>query len=216
MNQTTITALFGGTFDPIHRGHLQAATALATELGLKSIHLLPNNIPPHKPQPQATALQRLEMLALATKNLSLFTIDSRELARPTPSYTIDTLIEWRAEQNPTNTLAFIIGEDSLYTLHNWYRWQELLNYCHLIVCRRLHKANIHYQESLKFWLEQYTTQDVTLIRSKSAGYIYFAQTPIANVSSTDIRNRLAKGKNCASMLPKQVYNYIQEHNLYRK
>jgi nicotinate-nucleotide adenylyltransferase len=215
MSQSTITALFGGTFDPIHRGHLQVATALATEVGLDSIHLLPNNIPPHKPQPQATTLQRLEMLTLATQSLALFKIDTRELTRTTSSYTIDTLIEWRAEQNQTNTLVFIIGEDALYTLNKWHRWQEILNYCHLLICRRSLTSNIHCPESVKFWLQQHITENIAYIRSKPSGYIYLSNTPITDCSSTEIRSKLAKGKNCATLVPESVWHYIQQNKLYR-
>jgi nicotinate-nucleotide adenylyltransferase len=215
MNQSKITALFGGTFDPIHCGHLQVATALATEVGLDSIQLLPNNIPPHKPQPRATALQRLEMLKLAIQHLPLFSIDTRELARTTSSYTIDTLIEWRAEKKQTNTLVFIIGEDALYTLNKWHRWQEILNYCHLLICRRSSPSNIPYPESVKWWLQQHITDDITHIHAKPSGYIYLSNTPITDCSSTEIRSKIAQEKNCASLLPELVWQYIEQHNLYR-
>ncbi|MBI3310128.1 MAG: nicotinate-nucleotide adenylyltransferase [Serratia liquefaciens] len=129
-------ALFGGTFDPIHYGHLRPVEALAAEVGLNRVTLLPNHVPPHRPQPEANAQQRLKMVELAIAGNPLFAVDDRELHRTTPSYTIETLEAIRKERGAALPLAFIIGQDSLLTLHKWHRWQSLLDTCHLLVLAR--------------------------------------------------------------------------------
>jgi nicotinate-nucleotide adenylyltransferase len=132
----TLEALFGGTFDPIHFGHLKPVEVLAAQVGLKKVTLLPNNVPPHRPQPEASPSQRVEMVRLAIADLPLFDLDLREMQRDTPSFTLETLTELRAERGDDQPLAFIIGQDSLLTLHKWHRWEELLSLCHLLVCKR--------------------------------------------------------------------------------
>lgn len=132
----TLHALFGGTFDPIHYGHLKPVEALAQQVGLQHIILLPNNVPPHRPQPEANAQQRLKMVELAVAANPLFSVDSRELLRDAPSFTIETLESLRKERGAERPLAFIIGQDSLLSLHKWHRWESLLDVCHLLVCAR--------------------------------------------------------------------------------
>ena len=105
----SLQALFGGTFDPIHYGHLQTVEALARQVGLRQVTLLPNNVPPHRPQPEASAAQRVAMVELAIADRPLFNLDTRELARQTPSWTVETLEQLRAERGAAQPLAFIIG-----------------------------------------------------------------------------------------------------------
>ena len=102
--------MYGGTFDPVHYGHLKPVEILANLIGLQRVIIMPNNVPPHRPQPEATSEQRKAMLALAIADKPLFTLDERELRRDTPSWTSQTLREWRAEQGPMQPLAFIIGQ----------------------------------------------------------------------------------------------------------
>ena len=106
----SLQALYGGTFDPVHYGHLKPVEILANLIGLQRVTIMPNNVPPHRPQPEATSEQRKEMLALAIADKPLFRLDERELRRDTPSWTSQTLQEWRAEQGPDQPLAFIIGQ----------------------------------------------------------------------------------------------------------
>ncbi|MGL4984493.1 MAG: nicotinate-nucleotide adenylyltransferase, partial [Plesiomonas sp.] len=128
-----LIGLYGGTFDPIHRGHIEPVSALATEIGLTQVRLLPNNLPPHRPQPHANAQQRADMVALVCQQYPLFVPDLRELAHSNPSYTINTLEDIRQEIGTEQPLAFIIGQDSLLSLPTWHRWQALLGVAHLIV-----------------------------------------------------------------------------------
>ena len=117
MSDSSLLALYGGTFDPIHYGHLKSVEALARLVKLKSVTIMPNNVPPHRPQPEASSAQRKEMIELAIANHPLFTLDDRELTRTTPSWTVETLEQLRAELGPKQPLAFIIGQDSLLNLH---------------------------------------------------------------------------------------------------
>lgn len=211
----SLHALFGGTFDPIHYGHLKPVTALAHQAGLQHITLLPNHVPPHRPQPEANAQQRLDMVKLAIADNPLFSVDERELHRTTPSYTIDTLQELRQEYGQTIALAFIIGQDSLLTLHKWHRWQELINYCHLLVCARPGYAEQLDTPALQQWLKQHFTHDAQQLKQQTHGLIYLANTPLFNISATEIRQRHQQGLSCDELLPCAVQDYISQHKLYR-
>ncbi|MEQ4510737.1 MAG: nicotinate-nucleotide adenylyltransferase [Dickeya sp.] len=211
----TLTAYFGGTFDPIHYGHLRPVTALAQEIGLQRIILLPNNVPPHREQPEASASQRKTMAELAVQGNPLFWVDSRELQRATPSYTIDTLEALRAEKGTSTPLAFIIGQDSLLTLHHWHRWQEILDYCHLLVCARPGYRQQLDTDELEAWLTRHQTQDAAQLHRQCHGLIYLAHTPLLSISATEIRQRRQNGLDCHDLLPESVLKYIDTHGLYR-
>ncbi|WP_167353523.1 nicotinate-nucleotide adenylyltransferase [Kosakonia oryziphila] len=213
MNQ--LQALFGGTFDPVHYGHLKPVEALANQVGLSRVIIMPNNVPPHRPQPEATSQQRKTMLELAIADKPLFTLDERELRRDTPSYSALTLKEWREEQGPQRPLAFIIGQDSLLTFPSWHHYETILDNCHLIVCRRpgypLEMAQKEHQQ----WLDDHLTQHVEALHTQPAGKIYLAETPWFNISATLIRERLEHGENCDDLLPAAVLEYINAQGLYR-
>ncbi|QBH96869.1 nicotinate-nucleotide adenylyltransferase [Limnobaculum zhutongyuii] len=210
-----IHALFGGTFDPIHYGHLKPVEALAKEVGLNRITLLPNHVPPHRPQPEANTQQRLEMVKLAVAGNPLFSVDERELHRLAPSYTIDTLEEIRLEQREKIPLAFIIGQDSLLTLHYWHRWQSLLDYCHLLVCARPGYTDKLDTPELESWLEQHRTTNIDDLKQQANGLIYLAHTPLLDISATDIRRRKHNGISLDDLLPPTVQQYIEQQGLYR-
>ncbi|OTA18753.1 nicotinate-nicotinamide nucleotide adenylyltransferase [Xenorhabdus beddingii] len=210
-----IQALFGGTFDPIHYGHLRPVEALAQLVGLKQVILLPNHVPPHRPQPEATAQQRLEMVRLAVKDNPLFTVDTRELERKTPSYTVETLKSFRQEIGEQRPLAFIIGQDSLQTLHTWYKWEELLDICHLLVCSRPGYQNPLSNPEMQQWFEKHHVDTPFPLSQKPQGYIYLAATPLLNISATNIRQRHQQGLSCDDLLPPSIQNYIDSRGLYR-
>lgn len=115
VDMKSLQALFGGTFDPVHYGHLKPVEILANLIGLSRVIIMPNNVPPHRAQPEASGEQRKRMVELAIADKPLFSTDERELKRDTASYTAQTLKEWREEQGPNVPLAFIIGQDSLLT-----------------------------------------------------------------------------------------------------
>lgn len=212
-----LTALFGGTFDPIHYGHLRPAIALIKEIGLTQISLLPNHIPPHKPQPEATTEQRLAMLKLAIEDMPLFSIDTREISHDKlmrPSYTIHTLQKWRIENGNSEGLAFIMGQDSLLSLPTWNNWKTLLDYCHLIICRRPGYENKTDNTELQLWIDAHQTMNIEDLHNAPNGYIYFAHSPLENISATEIRKNINNQQSCRNLLPHKVWQYIHEQELY--
>lgn len=213
-DKNELMALFGGTFDPIHYGHLRPVERLAREIGLKKVILLPNNVPPHRPQPEATPAQRLKMAQLAVQGNALFSVDSRELQRNAPSYTIETLETLRKEHGTQRPLAFIIGQDSLLTLHKWHRWESLLDVCHLVVLARPGYARELETAELQRWYEAHKTEDAGQLRQRPHGLIYQADTPLLDISATEIRQRRHEGRDCSDLLPFSVERYIESQGLY--
>lgn len=213
MNQ--LQALFGGTFDPVHYGHLKPVEALANLIGLSRVIIMPNNVPPHRPQPEASALQRKTMIQRAIADKPLFTLDERELQRDTPSWSSQTLQAWREEQGPTRPLAFIIGQDSLLSFPTWHRYETILDNCHLLVCRRPGYPPQMADEAHQQWLEQHLTHRIDDLHALPAGKIFLAETPWLNISATLIRERLSHGEACDDLLPESVLDYIKQQGLYR-
>ncbi len=212
-----LSALFGGTFDHIHYGHIKPVVALAGLVGLQRVTLLPNNVPPHRPQPEASAQQRLTMarLAIADTGNPLFDIDDRELHRDNPSWTVETFETLRRERGATAPLGFIIGQDSLLTLPQWHRGLELLDICHLLVCARPGYGATMATPALQSWLEARLTRDVRQLHRRPAGLIYLAQTPLLDISASSIRERRHAGGRCDDMISPSVQRYIDEQGLYR-
>lgn len=209
-----LIGLYGGTFDPLHRGHLEPVQALAQALQLTHVRLMPNNVPPHRPQPVASAAQRAEMVRLVCAAHPLFVPDLRELQRSTPSYTIETLEDVRGELGPQQPLAFIIGQDSLLTLPSWFRWQELTDYAHLLVCARPGYARMPDDAVFQRWLRPRLTTDSNVLHHQPAGAVLLAETPELPISATVIRQRLQNGQPCDDWLPCEVATYIAQHGLY--
>lgn len=214
-NTTNTVALFGGTFDPVHYGHLKPLLALVKDFSLTKIHLMPNNQPPHKPAPQATATQRRDMLTLAIQYLPHFDIEESELNHHKPAYTIDTLIKWRNTHAQSCSLAFILGEDTLKTLDTWKHWQTLLSYCHLIVYPRPGLPDVAMSTALRNWVDVHLTHDKSLLHHKPHGHVFIANTPLYPISATLIRQRLSQGEPCDDLLPQSVLDYIKQHKLYQ-
>lgn len=207
----TPLGIFGGTFDPVHLGHLLPVTDAAREIGLHRVKLLPCHIPAHKATPTVSAAQRLAMVRLVCAKWPLFELDDRELRRDSPSYSVDTLNEYRREEG-NRPLVFFIGLDSLKNLNSWHRWQEILTLCHLVVCRR-GDCLASFNPDVSRLLEQHRTRDARHLKEKPAGLIYLADTRELAISSTELRESLARGE-ATDLLPEEVLAYIQLHGLY--
>lgn len=216
MAKTTsrLIALYGGTFDPIHYGHLKPVEALAKQVALQQITIMPNNVPPHRPQPQADSQQRKAMVQLAIAGNPLFKLDDRELQRKTPSYTVETLEQLRAEIGSEQPLAFIVGQDSLLSLHRWHRWETLLTLCHLLVCQRPGYSVSMGTAEEQQWLDAHQASSVEQLHTQPAGKIYLAQTPMYDISATAIRQRLEQHLPCDDLIPPAVAEFIRQHHLY--
>jgi nicotinate-nucleotide adenylyltransferase len=214
VDMTQLQAMYGGTFDPVHYGHLKPVEILANQIGLGKVIIVPNNVPPHRPQPEATSAQRWHMLELAIADKPLFVLDDRELQRQTPSWSAQTLQEWRREQGPKPSLSFIIGQDSLLTFPTWHNYASILDNVHLIVCRRPGYPLVMPRPEYQQWLDKHLTHDVEQLHRRPAGAIYLAETPWFDISATLIRQRLERGESCADMLPAAVLDYIHQQKLY--
>ncbi|NIF32783.1 nicotinate-nucleotide adenylyltransferase [Enterobacter sp. Cy-643] len=215
MPDSSLLALYGGTFDPIHYGHLKSVEALARLVKLKSVTIMPNNVPPHRPQPEASSVQRKEMIELAIADNPLFTLDDRELTRTTPSWTVETLEQLRAELGPEQPLAFIIGQDSLLSLHRWHRWETLLTLCHLLVAQRPGYPLTMETPTQQKWLAKNVTESVETLHQQPAGKVFLAPTPLYDISATTIRHRLESNQPCDDLLPPAVLAFILQQGLYR-
>ncbi|MGM0524902.1 MAG: nicotinate-nucleotide adenylyltransferase [Pseudomonadota bacterium] len=207
-----IRALFGGTFDPIHNGHLKAARALVEELHIGTLHLMPNAVPPHREQPGATGEQRLKMVQLACQPHFNLVAEDFELNSNEPSYTVKTLQHFQ-QKYPADTLLFIMGMDSLVSLDSWYQWQQLLNHSHLLVMPRPGYKMDNASASLRDYIAQHKTDKAAALENHQHGLIYIADTPLVDVSATQVRQQLAAG--CTDVpVPESVLNYIQQQQLY--
>jgi len=204
--------LFGGTFDPIHFGHLRAALEAREKLGLSSLRLLPAGDPPHRSDTVATPAQRLAMLDLATASCPGLQVDDRELRRAGPSYMVDTLAEVRDEAG-TAPVLLLIGQDAVNALDSWHRWRELFSLAHLVVMRR---PEAHFRctgELLQQIQQRRVTQPAELLKAP-AGRVLPLEVTQLDISSTLIRHLLAEQHSPQFLLPDPVLDYIRRQQLY--
>jgi len=209
---TKTIGILGGTFDPIHNGHIHIATELLKYLPLDIIKFIPVLIPVHRNQPIATTAQRLTMLNLAIKDTPKLEIDERELHRSTPSYTVDTLLSLR-EEFPESPLCLIVGMDAFIDLEKWHRWRKLLELAHIVVVNRDH-IDIPTQGNLPNIIQQHQTNNSNDLLVQPAGKLFFQTIPPIDVSATQIRERLANQKSIEDLCPIPVCEYIIQENIY--
>ncbi|ATC94091.1 nicotinate-nucleotide adenylyltransferase [Pseudoalteromonas tunicata] len=204
--------IFGGTFDPIHQGHLNIARQCCEQLNLTSLAFMPCAQPAHKKSPGISARDRANMVQLAIAPYPKFSLDERELNRVGPSYSLLSLQEIR-QTEPNRPIAFLIGMDSLNQLHLWHRWQEVTALCHLIVCQRPGQICAPAAEVTDY-LKQARCQEVNDLVQQKAGLCYFLSCPQIDISSSELRLSLKNAANFPALLPKTVANYIKTHQLY--
>jgi len=197
--------IYGGYFDPIHLGHLKTATTLKTELQLDHLFLLPCCEPVHKDGLKYPSNDRLKMLNLALEKFSTLEIDSREILRGGGSYMIDTLHELKQIYRD-EPVCLIIGMDSFLKIKTWKDWQEFFKLVHLVILQR-QGFNI-IDSSLDSF---HNTKEVNELKLESNGLLYFSNCPKINISSSDIRGRIAANQNLDDLLPKSVINYLRLH-----
>jgi len=204
--------ILGGTFDPVHFGHLRPAMDVQQALGIACVHLLPCRVPPHRPQPLASAEQRLAWLQLAVADEPALEIDERELHREGPSYMVDTLETLRAEQGGS-PVCLVLGMDALLGLEGWHRWQDILALCHLVVMQR--PGNVWPQQGpLAKRLKNARVTDAGALRLQAAGCVIGVPVTQLAISSTQIRDLLAAGKSPRYLLPDAVLDRIREEKWY--
>ena len=204
--------ILGGTFDPVHFGHLRSALDIAYDLNLAKVQLMPNSTPPHKSQAQASDQQRLAMLNLATSKCDKLGVDSRELISGGLSYSVLALEQLRQEY-PDTPLCFLMGMDSLLSLTSWHRWQELLTLCHIVVSQRPGWPVPQTGITAKL-IEQHRCDDISQLSSQLAGKIVIYQAHPLAISSSQIRTQIKQHKSIEFLLPESVDQYIKQHKLY--
>lgn len=207
--------VFGGTFDPIHFGHLRLAEEMAEELGLRQVRFIPAGQPPHREAPHVAATHRLEMVRRAICGNPRFSVDAREVENPRPSYTVDTLKALRTELDETQPLWLLLGADAFLGLPSWHNWRQLFELANIVVAERpgaslLESAAM--PESLKNELSERQMSEGSA--GGRAGSVLLRQmTPLA-ISATAIRDTLARRGSVRYLLPDAVHDYIYEHQLY--
>ena len=221
----TVKAILGGTFNPPHKGHIEAALSAADELGVHEVHLMPCKLAPHKAV-GVSETHRVRMIELCAQTNDRLIPELIELTLPSPSYTVKTL---RAlKENSDDTICFFIGADSLYNLDKWYEWEHLLDYCHLVVMRR-DDEKFSPPPAIQAWLDCHVANDKSVIHAKPAGHVVLTNTPLFSVSSTEIRDVLASAATSEKSgtpnssnadlsnlwLEESVLDYINEHQLYK-
>ena len=210
--------ILGGTFDPIHFGHLRLAQELAESIHIAEVRIIPAGTPPHRAAPQVTAQQRLEMVRLAAAGNPLFTVDDREVARSGPGYTVDTLTELRREAGATRPLCVLLGADAFLDLATWHRWRELFGLAHLVVAHRPGFPPESWPERMPQPLareyEARLMHQPFAVHLSPAGGIATQAIAALDISGSMIRDSLARRVSPRYLLPDPVLDYIRSHNLY--
>jgi nicotinate-nucleotide adenylyltransferase len=206
--------ILGGTFDPIHYGHLRTALELLKTLELAEMRFIPCRIPAHRGLPQVTAEQRMALVRLASDSQPGFVADDRELRRDGTSYMVDTLASLREDLGPETPLCLIVGTDAFRELHTWHRWRELTDWAHIIVMQRPGILQ-PLPPILEMFITPRVIYDDLALRRKPAGGILFQPVTQLNISATQIRALLAHGQSPRYLLPEAVLAYIHDQSLYR-
>ena len=214
----SLAVYYGGTFDPVHEGHLAVARTARDALAA-TVHLVPAADPPHKGPTHADALQRSRMLEIAIAGEPGLRVDRRELHRDGPSYTVDTLTQLRAECGPQTPLVWLVGGDSLDKLHTWHHWRELFALAHIVAVQRpgshvdaaslAHASPLVHDEVKGRW------RGLAELASSPAGAL--AVLPLRELrpeSSSELRRRIAAGEPWRDWVPGPVAGYIERAGLY--
>ena len=204
--------VFGGTFDPIHYGHLRTAFEMRQALRFAEVRFMPCGHPPHREPPVADAELRLQMVRVATARQDGFVVDDRELRRGGPSYSVDTLSELRGEY-PRHPLALMIGMDAFLDLPKWHQWRDVLTLAHIVVA---HRPGWRAPDMgpLGELLASRGTHRIDDLHEADAGRIYIHDVTQLEIASTDIRELVGAGREPRFLLPDAVYEVIIESGCY--
>jgi nicotinate-nucleotide adenylyltransferase len=210
--------ILGGTFDPIHYGHLRLAQEVADKLRLAEVRFLPSGTPPHRSSPGAPAADRLAMVQLAVTGNSLLTVDPRETLRAGPGYTVDTLMAIRAETGPAQSLVMMLGADAFLELATWSRWHQLFELAHVAVAYRpgfpVDTWQSRMPQPLAAEYNKRLMRQPLGIHTAPAGGIVVVPIAALDISATLIRDSIRAGANPRYLLPEQIIKYIQDNDLY--
>jgi nicotinate-nucleotide adenylyltransferase len=212
--------ILGGTFDPIHNGHLRLAQEALEQCRLGAVRFIPSGTPPHRAVPLASAEHRLHMVQLAIHGQPGFAVDECEVHRTDKCYSVDTFSALRAELGAEQSLCLLLGSDAFLQLHTWHQWQQLFELTNIVVLQRpgrpVGNAMTQANETLR---QQYQTRlapSPQLLHETAHGLIVVLDMLQLDISATDIRSRVAQHKNLRYLLPDAVVQYIQYNQLYKK
>ncbi len=204
--------ILGGTFDPVHNGHLRIALELLQELPLREVRFIPCHVPPHRGGPVASARERLAMLELAIGGQPGFVVDKRELERPGLSYMVDTLSSLR-EAYGDLPLCLILGEDAFNKLDTWHRWRQLTDLAHIVVACRPDVDGPPSPDVAGLLEARRETDPLVLQQRPAGGILMWPVTQLA-ISATRIRTLAAKGESPRYLMPDSVWSYMRKKSLY--
>lgn len=215
---TAPIGILGGTFDPVHYGHLRLGEELGEVLKLEEVRLLPSGTPPHRSAPVASSEHRLAMTRLAVQGNPRFQVDDREVHRAGPGYMFDTLTSMRVESGPTQPLVLLLGADAFLELATWHRWHELFGLAHIAVAHRPGFPVERWAEQMPQPLaREYTSrlmhQPLAVHLSPAGGVVVVPFTAL-DISATALRDLLQTGRSPRYLLPAPVLDYIRSNNLY--
>lgn len=201
--------IYGGTFNPVHYGHLRTALEVKELFDLEQVRLIPCRLPPHRQQPGVDGEMRLAMLQIAIADTPGLVADRRELDREGHSYMVDTLASLRAE-NPDSGLILFIGTDAFAGLERWHQWQRLFDYAHLVVMTR----PACQMPILSDFLRERLCEDRRQLQQRKSGRLFFQAVTALDISATAIRELITDDRNPQFLLPEAVIAYIRQHQLY--
>ena len=204
--------IFGGTFAPVHLGHLLLARAAADHLGLQRVIFVPLGLPPHRDLPKASPQSRVNMLQAALTDSPDFEVSTVEIDRPSPSWTVHTL-EHFCDEMPDETFCLLMGSDAFRSINQWYQWQSLLDYCHLVVVSRAGDKT-ELGSEVAAYLARHRCTSLYDITDGCTGGIYWLEADIPDISSTLIRHRVDADEPLTGLLPPAVESLIKEHGHY--
>ncbi|MCY4050354.1 MAG: nicotinate-nucleotide adenylyltransferase [Gammaproteobacteria bacterium] len=206
----SLYGLYGGTFDPVHNGHLGTVLSIVRICRLEEVCWIPAGIPAHRRSPFASAQDRYEMVNLALRNYPELYVSNIEIDQKQACFTYHTVTKLR-QIYPDRVLCFILGLDALLEFESWHRWPDLLSTIHLIIMNR---PGVAIPNPLPNWWERATASSMDDLRYSAAGRIYFPPIQPCAISSSQIRTYLSEKSDISQLVPKEVQEYIQTNNLY--
>lgn len=213
----SLIGIYGGTFDPIHYGHLRLAEELNEIIGFSKLYFVPSGSPRLRNAPIASKDHRVAMLSAAIQDNETFTLDKREMSRDGESYSVVTLRELRKKFGSECALCFIMGSDAFLNLTKWHCWHEMFELCHIIVADRpgyLSALNNKLSPELTEALVNRQVSSIEDLKKSSHGFIFIAPTTLQDISATAIRKSIAADKSARYLTPDTVLEYININHLY--
>ena len=206
-------AILGGTFDPIHFGHLRPALELS-QMGFDEVRLMPCHVPALRETPHCSAEQRLAMVALAVNNEPRLTVDTRELDREGESFTVDTLTDMRNELGDQVSLNLVMGMDAFLGLPKWRQWERIAELANIVVTERPGSV-IPVAGIMERFLNARRVSSMETLCKAASGRVLVQQLALLDISATRIRALIGSGQSARYLLPESVWDYIEQHRLYR-